>query len=137
MLTCKDCIHHHACSMSAAYFGDRTSSEKFSSYELRDNVEESCDDFQNKAHFVEVKEDYNTGDICIYGFHDTNRSLAVVEIIRLLDDERGCAEIKFLKVLVDDTGNGFFEYLLTSGNTMNASLQYLKNITPVGRVYKE
>jgi len=73
---------------------------------------------------------YHEGDVCIYGFGHENKSRAIVEIVRILDDERGVAEVKFHKVFVDDTGNGFFNYLLKSGNTMNASFQYLKNITP-------
>lgn len=73
---------------------------------------------------------HNVGDVCLYSFPDGNKSLAIVEIVRILDDERGVAEIKFLKVIVDDTGNGFFEYLLKSGKTMNASFQYLKTIVP-------
>lgn len=80
---------------------------------------------------VEVVHGYEVGDICFYGFHDGNKSLALVEIVKILSDERGVAEVKFLKVFVDNTGNGFFNYLLRSGNTMNASFQYLKNITPV------
>ena len=81
---------------------------------------------------VEVVHGYKVGDVCFYGFHDGNKSLALVEIVKILSDERGCAEVKFLKVFVDNTGNGFFNYLLRSGNTMNASFKYLKNITPVG-----
>lgn len=73
---------------------------------------------------------YHEGDVCIYGFGNENKSCAIVEIVRILNDERGVAEVKFLKVFVDDTGNGFFNYLLKSGGTMNASFQYLKNITP-------
>ena len=73
---------------------------------------------------------YHIGDVCIYGFGHENKSRAVVEIVKILNDERGVAEVKFLKVFVDDTGNGFFNYLLKSGKTMNASFQYLKNITP-------
>ena len=75
-------------------------------------------------------ENYNIGDICIYSFGDINKSLAIVQIVRILDDKRGIAEVKFLKVIVDDTGNDYFEYLLLSGKTMNVSLQYLTNITP-------
>ena len=81
---------------------------------------------------VEVVHGYEVGDVCFYGFHDGNKSLALVEIVKILSDERGVAEVKFLKVFVDNTGNGFFNYLLRSGNTMNASFKYLKNITPVG-----
>lgn len=79
---------------------------------------------------VEVVHGYNEGDVCFYGFHDANKSLALVEIVKILNDERGVAEVSFLKVFVDDTGNGMFDYLLRSGNTMNVSIKYLRNITP-------
>ena len=69
---------------------------------------------------------YQAGDICTYSFGNKNRSVAIVEIVRLLDDPRGAAEVRFLDVIIDDTGNGIFLYLLKSGNTMNASLQFLK-----------
>ena len=82
------------------------------------------------ADVVEVVSGYHEGDICIYGFGHENKSRAIVEIVKILSDERGVAEVKFHKVVVDDTGNGFFNYLLKSGMTMNASFQYLKNITP-------
>lgn len=82
------------------------------------------------ADVVEVVSGYHVGDVCIYGFGHENKSRAIVEIVRILNDERGVAEIKFHKVFADDTGNGLFNYLLKSGGTMNASFQYLKNITP-------
>ena len=82
------------------------------------------------ADVVPVVHGYRDGDVCIYGFGHENKSRALVEIVRILNDERGVAEVKFHKVFVDDTGNGFFNYLLKSGGTMNASFQYLKNITP-------
>ena len=69
---------------------------------------------------------YQAGDICTYSFENKNRSVAIVEIVRLLDDPRGAAEVRFLDVIIDDTGNGFFLYLLKSGHTMNASLQFLE-----------
>ena len=69
---------------------------------------------------------FKPGDVCTYGFGAENKSRAIVEIVKILNDERGVAEIKFLEVIVDDTGNGFFEYLLRTGNTMNASFKYLK-----------
>jgi hypothetical protein len=69
---------------------------------------------------------YQAGDICTYSFGNKNRSVAIVEIVRLLGDPRGAAEVRFLDVIIDDTGNGFFLYLLKSGNTMNVSLQFLK-----------
>ena len=78
---------------------------------------------------VPVVSGYHKGDVCIYGYGAENKSRALVEIVRILNDERGVAEVKFLKVFVDDTGNGLFDYLLKSGKTMNASFQYLKNIT--------
>jgi hypothetical protein len=49
----------------------------------------------------------------------------MVEIIRILDNPRGIAEARFLAVRVDDTGNGYFSYLLRTGKTMNVSLKYL------------
>lgn len=82
------------------------------------------------ADVVEVVHGYHEGDVCIYGYGAENKSRAIVEIVKILNDERGVAEVKFLKVFVDDTGNGLFNYLLKSGKTMNASFQYLKNITP-------
>lgn len=82
------------------------------------------------ADVVEVVQGYHEGDVCIYGYGADNKSRAIVEIVKILNDERGVAEVKFLKVFVDDTGNGLFNYLLKSGKTMNASFQYLKNITP-------
>jgi len=66
------------------------------------------------------------GDICTYSFGLENKSSAIVEIVKILDDARGVAEIKFLEVIEDDTGNGFFNYLLKTGGTMNASFKYLK-----------
>lgn len=82
------------------------------------------------ADVVEVVHGYHEGDVCIYGFGHENKSRAIVEIVKILNDERGVAEVKFHKVFVDDTGNGLFDYLLKIGGTMNASLKYLKNITP-------
>ena len=81
---------------------------------------------------VEVVHGHKIGDVCFYGFHDGNKSLALVEIVKVLNSERGVAEVKFLKVFVDDTGNGLFNYLLKTNQTMNASFKYLKNITPTG-----
>ena len=69
------------------------------------------------------------GDICLYGYADGNKSLAIVEIIKILDDERGIAQLKFHKVIEDNTGNGYFNYLLKSGRTMNGSFKYLYNMT--------
>lgn len=82
------------------------------------------------ADVVEVRHDFSVGDFCLYGFADGNKSLAIVEIVKILDDERGIAELKFHKVIKDNTGNGYFHYLFKSGHTMNGSFKYLKNITP-------
>lgn len=82
------------------------------------------------ADVLEVKHEYEKGDVCLYGFANGNKSLAVVEIVDILDDDRGVAKVKFLKVIVDNTGNGFFHYCLHKGETMNASFKYLKNIMP-------
>jgi hypothetical protein len=79
---------------------------------------------------VPVVHDYREGDVCIYGFAEENKSCAIVEIVKVLDDERGVAKVKFLKVICDDTGNGLFNYLQKCGDTMNASFKYMKNITP-------
>jgi hypothetical protein len=79
---------------------------------------------------IVLTQDYKPGDVCLYIFDNGNNSSAIVEIVRVLNDDRGVAEIKFLKVFVDDTGNGFFDYLLRTNQTMNASFKYLKNITP-------
>lgn len=73
-------------------------------------------------------EELKKGYICKYSFDNENRSVAIVEIVRILDDSRGIAEIKFLHVIVDDTGNGLFEYLLRTGKTMYASIKYLQKM---------
>ena len=73
---------------------------------------------------------HRIGDICIYGFHNKNKSCSIVEIVKILNGERGIAEIKFHNVFVDDSGNGYFTYLLKTGGTMNASFKYLKTIIP-------
>ena len=70
--------------------------------------------------------DFKPGAVCTYYFGGKNKSFATVEIVRVLPDPRGVAEIRFLEVKVDDTGNGLFNYLLRTGKTMNASFQYLQ-----------
>jgi hypothetical protein len=82
------------------------------------------------ADVVPVVHDYREGDVCIYGFAEENKCCAIVEIVKVLDDDRGVAKVKFLKVICDDTGNGLFNYLQKCGDTMNASFKYMKNITP-------
>lgn len=72
---------------------------------------------------------HKPGDICLYAFGGKNKSRAIVEIVRLLErrnpEEPAVAEIKFRKVMTDDSGNGYFNFLLKTGNMMNASLEYL------------
>lgn len=70
---------------------------------------------------------YNVGDLCIYKYDTENKSMSIVKIVNILDDARGVAEIKFVKVLVDDTG--YYDYLLKTGHTMNASLKYLHKLS--------
>lgn len=47
------------------------------------------------------------GDICSYSFGEKNRSYSIVEIVRILDSPYEVAEVKFLDVVVDDSGNGY------------------------------
>lgn len=70
--------------------------------------------------------DFKAGDVCRYSFGSKNKSDSTVEIVRILDDPRGVAEVRFLAVRVDDSGNGYFSYLLKTGGTMNVSLKYLQ-----------
>lgn len=69
--------------------------------------------------------DFKAGDVCRYSFGEKNKSDCTVEIVRILDNPQGIAEARFLAVRVDDTGNGYFSYLLRTGKTMNVSLKYL------------
>ncbi|MFR7597021.1 MAG: hypothetical protein ACLUVI_07900 [Acutalibacteraceae bacterium] len=70
---------------------------------------------------------FETGDFCLYVFGKENKSKAVVEVVKVLDDPRGVAQVKFHRVLADDTGNGLFSYLRRTGDTMNASFEYLES----------
>lgn len=72
--------------------------------------------------------DFKVGDICRYSFWRKNKSDCTVEIVRILDDPRGIAEVRFLAVQVDDSGNGYFSYLLKTGRTMKVSLKYLSKL---------
>lgn len=66
------------------------------------------------------------GDFCIYSFDNENNSVAVVRIEKFLNDK--VAEVRFFHTLVDDTGNGFFNYLTKNNDTMNASVCYLEKV---------
>ena len=70
--------------------------------------------------------DFEAGDVCRYSFGKKNKSDSTVEIVRILDDPRGVAEVKFLAVRVDDSGIGYFSHLLKTGGAMNVSLKYLR-----------
>lgn len=70
------------------------------------------------------------GDICEYYFDNGNKSKSIVQIEKMLYAPSSgiYAEIKFLDVIEDDSGNGMFTYLLKTGKTMHASLEYLHKI---------
>ena len=76
---------------------------------------------------------HQKNQICEYSFYEEkeNQSLAIVRIEEILDNPRGIATISFLEVIKDDTGNGLFDYLLKSNQTMNASLKYLKPLRKI------
>ena len=61
-----------------------------------------------------------------YDDHPTNRSAAIVEVVKMLSDE--VAVVKFHKVICDQTGNGYFEYLQRAGYTMNVTASRLKQL---------
>ena len=79
------------------------------------------------------KEDVKTGDKLIYiltfteqsGIKDKLACVALVEVERHF--EHVC-ECKFLEVLSDNSGNGYFRYLQQSGKTNNCSLEYLYKV---------
>lgn len=72
--------------------------------------------------------DFRVGDVCIYSFGNENASMCKVEILDILPNPRGVARIKILEVYCDDSGNGYFKYLKRTGESMNASLEYLKKV---------
>ena len=70
--------------------------------------------------------DFKVGDVCRYSYGKKNKSDCIVEIVRIVNNPRDYAVVKFLAVRVDDSGNGYFSYLLRTGGTMNVSLEYLR-----------
>lgn len=78
------------------------------------------------ANVLELNDDYQVGDICIYG-GGNSQSYALVQLEKVFEE---FAVMKFIVVFNDNTGNNYFTYLLTNGKTMNGSYKYLKNITP-------
>ena len=70
------------------------------------------------------------GDVCRYAFDGCkNQSECEVEIVRVFRDGE-VAEIRVLRVLRDNSGNGYFTFLARTNdrNTMNASTQYLTKL---------
>lgn len=63
------------------------------------------------------------GDICIYHYADGNGSLVLVEVTGVLC--KNISRVKCLQVFIDNSGNGWFDYLLKKGGKMNASNEYL------------
>ena len=62
---------------------------------------------KDKSNFIEVSHIHNIGGICIYGFDDKATDSVAI----------------FLKTIADNTGNGFFNYLLRTNGTRHASLK--------------
>lgn len=79
------------------------------------------------------KEDVKTGDKLIYALTFTEQSgikdklacVALVEVVRQFED---VCECKFLEVLSDNSGNGYFRYLQRSGKTNNCTMEYLYKV---------
>lgn len=78
------------------------------------------------ANVLELNNDYQVGDICIYG-GGNSQSYALVQLEKVFEE---FAVMKFFVVFNDNTGNNYFKYLLETGKTMNGSYKYLRNITP-------
>lgn len=66
------------------------------------------------------------GDFCIYGFWENNKSLAIVNVVRFLSSD--VADVKIIKVIIDDTGNKFLDYLFRNDKSMFVSVSHLKKI---------
>lgn len=77
------------------------------------------------------KEIINVGDICLYFYDNDNKSISVVEVVKKLSID--VIVVNFLQVFVDDSGNGYFDYLHRTEKTMNVSLKYLHKIDLINR----
>ena len=66
------------------------------------------------------------GDICLYFYDNDNKSISIVEVVKYLSTD--VLVVKFLQVVVDDSGNGLFDYLYRAEKTMNVSRKYLHKI---------
>lgn len=69
------------------------------------------------------------GDICIYHYADGNGSLVLVEVTGIVC--KTISRVKCLQVNIDNSGNGWFEYLLRTGHEMNASNEYLYRLDDI------
>ena len=78
---------------------------------------------------------FEKGDICIYHYADGNGSLNLVEVTG--DYANNISKIKCIQVLIDNSGNGWFDYLLRTGNEMIASNEYLYKIDILSRQQAE
>ena len=66
------------------------------------------------------------GDICLYFYDNDNKSISIVEVVKDLSTD--VLVVKFIQVVVDDSGNGMFDYLYRAEKTMNVSRKYLHKI---------
>lgn len=82
---------------------------------------------------TEIMNDLLVGELFIYSYEKDkehiNKSKSLVKIEKVFDDERGIAQVSFLRVFVDESGNGLFNYLRDSHKTMNVSMKYLRKPT--------
>lgn len=121
VVRCKDCLH---CRES-----DKTN-RLFCTYhdtEIETFPDRYCSCADKKEEPTKIG--FNVGDICIYQKKNGgNGSVNIVEITELKTDVY--SEIKVIKVITDNSGNGYFEYLLKTGKTMNASNEYLRKLEP-------
>lgn len=75
------------------------------------------------------KEDVRIGKSYRYFFDDKeNMSDSIVKVVGFSQDPRGVAEVEFEKIICDDSGNGYFSYLLETGKTMFVSIKYLHEL---------
>ena len=60
MRACKDCIHCNVCAQDIL----ATDLHPYINFSIRNDVEESCDDFKDKSKFIELP--CSIGSYCIY-----------------------------------------------------------------------
>lgn len=75
------------------------------------------------------------GDICLYFYDNDNKSISIVEVVKDLSTD--VLVVKFLQVVVDDSGNDMFDYLYRAEKTMNVSRKYLHKIDLINRQQAE